>query len=339
MAKQQVLVTGGAGFIGSEVVRQLAARDFTVRVVDNLVNGRRENLDGVLGDNVELVVADIRDSKSMTSLVGDVDLIFHLACLGVRHSIHSPVENHEVNASATLGLLEIARRTGVKRFVHVSTSEVYGKVLTTKPINEEQPTFPMTVYGASKLAGENYAHAFWHTYEYPTVIVRPFNAYGPHCHHEGDSGEVIPKFMLRCLAGKPMVIFGDGSHTRDFTYVGDTASGIIAAGLSEAAVGQIFNLGTGNEIRIDELANTVRDVLARPEAEITHAAPRPGDVPWLRCDSSKARKLFQFQPSVDLRNGLARIRDWYASQPKSPEELLEEEVLRNWEDRVVPVHA
>jgi UDP-glucose 4-epimerase len=339
MQNQRVLVTGGAGFIGSELVRQLAGMGFAVRVVDNLVNGRRENLDGVLSENVELVVADIRDGKSMTSLIRDVDIIFHLACLGVRHSIHSPVENHEVNASATLGLLNIARRIGVKRFVYVSTSEVYGMVITAAPLTEEQPTFPMTVYGASKLAGECYARAFWNTYRYPTVILRPFNAYGPRCHHEGDSGEVIPKFMLRCLAGKPMVIFGDGSQTRDFTYVGDTANGILAAGISDASVGQTFNLGTGKEIRVLELANTIRQILDQPSAEIAHAQPRPGDVPRLMADSSKARKLLQFQPTVGLRDGLARIRDWYASQGKSPEQLLEEEVLRNWEGRVVPIHA
>ena len=336
---QRVLVTGGAGFIGSELVRQLAGQGFAVRIVDNLVNGRRENLDGVLGENVELIVADIRDTKSMTSLVRDVDIIFHLACLGVRHSIHSPYENHEVNASATLGLLNIARRIGVKRFVYVSTSEVYGMVVTSAPLTEEQPTFPMTAYGASKLAGECYTRAFWNTYRYPTVILRPFNAYGPRCHHEGDSGEVIPKFMLRCLAGQPMVIFGDGTQTRDFTYVGDTASGIIAAGISESSVGLTFNLGTGKEIRILELANTMRQVLNRPQAEILYADPRPGDVPRLMADSSKARKLFQFQPRVGLRDGLAQIRDWYASQDKSPEQLLEEEVLRNWEGRVVPIHA
>ena len=153
-------MTGGAGFIGSELVRQLAARGMGVRVVDNLVNGRRENLDGVLGENVELVVADIRDTKSMTSLVRDVDVVFHLACLGVRHSIHSPVENQEVNASATLGLLNIARDKGVKRFVYVSTSEVYGMVHTL-PSEEQHSTLPYTVYGASKLAGEAYTRAFW----------------------------------------------------------------------------------------------------------------------------------------------------------------------------------
>jgi UDP-glucose 4-epimerase len=339
MPNQRALVTGGAGFIGSELVRQLAGQGFAVRVVDNLVNGRRENLDGVLRESVELVVADIRDTKSMTSLVRDVDIIFHLACLGVRHSIHSPYENHEVNASATLGLLNIARRIGVKRFVYVSTSEVYGMVITSEALTEEQPTFPMTVYGASKLAGECYTRAFWNTYRYPTVILRPFNAYGPRCHHEGDSGEVIPKFMLRCLAGQPMVIFGDGTQTRDFTYVGDTAGGIIAAGISESSVGQTFNLGTGKEIRVLELANTIRQVLDRPQAEIAHADPRPGDVPRLMADSSKARESFQFQPTVGLRDGLAKIRDWYASHDKSPQELLEEEVLRNWEGRVVPIHA
>jgi len=339
MPNQRVLVTGGAGFIGSELVRQLAGQGFAIRIVDNLVNGRRENLQSVLGENVELIVADIRDIKSMTSLVRDVDIIFHMACLGVRHSIHSPVENHEVNASATLGLLNIACRIGVARFVYVTTSEVYGMVVTTAPLTEEQPTFPMTVYGASKLAGECYTRAFWNTYQYPTVILRPFNAYGPRCHHEGDSGEVIPKFMLRCLAGQPMVIFGDGTQTRDFTFVSDTASGIIAAGLSDASVGQTFNLGTGKEIRVLELANTIRQVLDRPQAEILHADPRPGDVPRLIADSSKARRLFQFQPTVGLRNGLAQIRNWYASLGKSPQELLEEEVLRNWEGRVVPLHA
>lgn len=338
MQGKRVLVTGGAGFIGSELVRQLAARGLTVRVVDNLVNGRRENLDGVLGQNAELVVADVRDVESMASLVRDVDTIFHLACLGVRHSIHSPVENHEVNASATLGLLNTARSSGVKRFVYVSSSEVYGTARTT-PITEDHPTLPMTVYGASKLAGEAYTRAFWETYRYPTVVLRPFNAYGPRCHHEGDSGEVIPKFMLRCLAGRPVVVFGDGTQTRDFTFVGDTAGGILAAGLSDSSVGETINLGSGKEIQVRELANTIAQVLGRPDADITHVEPRPGDVRRLLADSSKAKRLLGFQPSVALRDGLTLVRDWYESQGRSPEELLEREVVRNWEPRDVPTHA
>ena len=338
MQDHRVLVTGGAGFIGSELVRQLAGRGFGVRVVDNLINGRRENIAAVLGENIELVVADVRDSKSMASVVRDVEIVFHLACLGVRHSIHSPVENHEVNASATLGLLNTARANGVERFVYVSSSEVYGTARTV-PITEEHPTLPMTVYGASKLAGEAYTRAFWETYRYPTVVLRPFNAYGPRCHHEGDSGEVIPKFLLRCLAGRPMVIFGDGAQTRDFTFVEDTAAGILAAGLSDASVGQTFNLGSSKEIQIRELANMIAQVLARPNAESMHVEPRPGDVLRLLADCSKARRLLHFEPAVSLRDGLARLRDWYLSQGESPEKLLEREVIRNWEPRDVPAHA
>ena len=338
MASRRVLVTGGAGFIGSELVRQLAASGMSVCVVDNLINGKRENLDDVLRKDVELVEADVRDLKSMSSLLTDTDVVFHLACLGVRHSIHSPMENQEVNATATLELLNLSRGKGVKRFVYVSTSEVYGTV-NTAPISESHSTLPYTVYGASKLAGEAYARAFWRTYNYPTVVLRPFNAYGPRCHHEGDSGEVIPKFMLRCMAGKPMLIFGDGTQTRDFTFVSDTASGILAAGMSDATVGQTINLGSGKEIEIGTLAKIVADVVGWPDAEISYTEPRPGDVVRLLADSSVAGQLLNFKPTVALRDGLVRLRDWYANQDKTPEELLEQEIERNWEVQNVPTHA
>src|SRR5208283_3408103 len=175
---------------------------------------------------------DIRNGPRMAELLRDIDLVFHLACLGVRHSIHAPEENHEVNASATLKLLSAARSAGVRRFVYVSSSEVYGTARHV-PMTEQHPTFPMTAYGASKLAGECYTRAFYETYRFPTVVVRPFNAYGPRCHHEGDCGEVIPKFLLRCLVGQPLMVFGDGRQTRDFTFVADTAAGILAAGTSD----------------------------------------------------------------------------------------------------------
>ncbi len=338
MPNHRVLVTGGAGFIGSELVRQLAARGLRVTAVDNLVNGKRENLDGVLSNDVQLAVADIRDTKAMATLMRDTDVIFHLACLGVRHSIHSPIENQDVNASATLGLLNLARKAGVQRFIYVSTSEVYGMVHTA-PIAESHSTLPFTVYGASKLAGEAYTRAYWRTYQYPTVVLRPFNAYGPRCHHEGDSGEVIPRFMLRCLAGKPMVIFGDGKQTRDFTFVSDTAAGIIAAGLSDSSVGETINLGSGKEIEIKILAEMIAEVLGQSGADIRYTEPRPGDVIRLLSDSSRANQLLQFKPTVALRDGLIRLRDWYATHPKSAEELLEQEIERNWEIQERPTHA
>jgi UDP-glucose 4-epimerase len=330
MAQDRFLITGGAGFIGSELTQQLAEQNAYLTVMDNLVNGKRENVVDLLNDRVKLVVADIRDDRRMVDLMQGVDVVFHLACLGVRHSIHSPHENHEVNATATLKLLLAAKAAEVKRFVYVSSSEVYGTARWV-PMTEEHPTFPTTVYGASKLAGECYTRAFYRTYGYPTVVVRPFNTYGPRCHHEGDSGEVIPRFLLRCMTGRPMVIFGDGTQTRDFTYVSDMAKGIILAGLADDAVGCTINLGYGREITINELAREVAAVVGRLDAAVIYDAPRPGDTLRLYADSTKAHQLLGFEPQVTLREGLARLRDWYLSLGQPPEKLLEQEIVHNWQ--------
>ncbi len=331
----RVLVTGGAGFIGSELVRQLAERAKQVIIIDNLSAGKRENLEGVLGDRVQLITADMRDEKRLPDLMQGVDVIFHLACLGVRHSIHSPQENHTVNATATLQLLLAARKVGVKRFVHVSSSEIYGTACHV-PMAEDHPISPMTVYGASKLAGECYARSFFKTYGYPTVVIRPFNAYGPRCHHEGDSGEVIPKFLLRCMAGLPMIIFGDGSQTRDFSDVSDIASGILMAGLAKETIGETINLGSGREISIKQLAGEAAKAAGQPKPMIRHDAPRPGDVSRLCADTTKARRLFGFKPKISLGEGLVRLRDWYLSVGNSPQTLLKEERVRNWELKAPP---
>jgi UDP-glucose 4-epimerase len=328
---KRVLVTGGAGFIGSELVRQLVAQpENEVIVVDNLVNGKRENVNHLLNDRCRLVEADIRDHAQMSDLLRGVNLVFHLACLGVRHSIHSPWENHDVNASSTLQLLTQARSLGVDRFVYVSSSEVYGTARWV-PMSEDHPTFPMTVYGSSKLAGECYTRAFYETYGYPTVVVRPFNTYGPRCHHEGDSGEVIPKFLLRCMAGQPLIIFGDGSQTRDFTYVSDTANGILMAGSSDAVIGKTINLGSGQELTIADLATKVASLLGESPPHIQYDAPRPGDVLRLFADTRQAQDLLGFQPTVTLAEGLQALRSWYESLGSDPSLLLQQETVRNWE--------
>jgi UDP-glucose 4-epimerase len=327
LAGKRVLVTGGAGFIGSELVRQLSVRGAEVTVIDNLANGLRENLEDC--DEVALVEADVRDGARMHALARQSQVIFHLACLGVRHSIHAPRENHEVNAEGTLTMLLAARAAGIERFVCVSSSEVYGTALWA-PMNEQHPTYPRTVYGSAKLAGECYARAFHDTFGLPSLVVRPFNAYGPRCHHEGDSGEVIPRFLLRCMADRPMIIFGDGTQTRDFTYVEDTARGIIAAGIEDAAVGQTVNLGTGREVTISRLSQEVGAVLGRPSAEVTHSRARPGDVRRLCADISRARALCGFEPRVSLAQGLAKLKDWYIAQGKAPDVLLESEIVENW---------
>jgi UDP-glucose 4-epimerase len=332
-SRSTVLVTGGAGFIGSELVRQLAARGEQVLIVDNLVNGTRANIEEVLSDRVRLLVADIRSLDRFDRDLAGVRVVYHLACLGVRHSVHSPLENHDVNATATLNLLAACRAAAVPRFVYVSSSEVYGTAKWV-PMTEDHPTFPCTVYGASKLAGECFARAYHRTYGYPTVVVRPFNTYGPRSHHEGDSGEVIPKFMLRSLAGLPMVVFGDGTQTRDFTYVSDTAAGILLAGESENAVGDTINLGSGNEVTINELGGLVAAVTGGT-AVLQHDQPRPGDVLRLYADMSHARETLGFAPRVSLREGLDALLAWYRRQNVTPQELLEREIVHNWQARPV----
>jgi UDP-glucose 4-epimerase len=331
VSRQAIVVTGGAGFIGSELVRQLAADGSSVIAIDNLVNGKRENLAGVPG-RVTLIEEDIRNPTAYASMLRDAEVVYHLACLGVRHSVHSPVENHDVNATGTLRLLEASRAAGVPKFVYVSSSEVYGTAQRV-PMTEDHPTFPSTVYGGSKLAGEAYTRAFHRTYGYPTVVVRPFNTYGPRSHHEGDSGEVIPKFLLRCLAGKPMIIFGDGTQTRDFTYVSDSARGIVLAGTTAAAVGRTINLGSGFELTINDLSETVAQIAQRPDAIVQHDEPRPGDVLRLYADMSEARSLLGYEARVSLADGLRQLLSWYRGQGASPDELLRDEVVRNWDGK------
>jgi UDP-glucose 4-epimerase len=338
MSGTKVLVTGGAGFVGSELVRQLCQAQAEVVVVDNLVNGRRENLAGLPGDQVQLEVADIRDDVRIAQLMSGVDIVYHLACLCLRHSLHSPLENHEVNATGTLKVLTAARAAGVRRFVYVSTGEVYG-VGRWMPITEDHPNEPTNIYGAAKLAGEAYTRAFYATYRFPSVVVRMFNNYGPRCHHEGDCGEVIPRFLLRCMAGHPMVIFGDGTQTRDFNYVGDMARGVLMAGLVDEAVGQTFNLGSGKDISINQLVIEVTKVVGRPQPDVIYDPPRPADIMQLRADATRARKILGFEPKVSLQEGLRSLKDWYDRLGKSAESLLRQEIVHNWDKKELAKHV
>ena len=305
-------------------------------MLDNFVNGSRDKLEdaarelGASARELEVQEGDVRDEAALERAFRGADAVLHLACLGVRHSLHDPFENHEVNATGTLRALEVARRLAIPRFVCVSTSEVYGTGVTPA-MAEDHPTHPHTVYGGSKLAGEAYARAAWLTWRQPAVVIRPFNAYGPRAHHEGDSGEVIPRFVLRALAGRPLVVFGDGKQTRDFTWVLETARGILEVGLHPDAAGATVNLGAGAEVSIDELAALVRVAVGRPDLAIEHQAERPGDVRRLHADARLARERFGFAPAVGLAEGLARLVAWYRAQPRSPEQLLEAEQVRSWE--------
>ncbi|NMR21434.1 dTDP-glucose 4,6-dehydratase [Cellulomonas fimi] len=326
-----VLVTGGAGFIGSHLVDVLLDRGAgEVRVLDNLVNGTRRNLEDLDGDGrFALLVGDIRDEDARRAALAGAEIVYHLACLGVRHSLHDPVENHRVNAEGTLAMLGSARDNEVRRFVYVSTSEVFGTAQYA-PMDERHPTWPETVYGGSKLAGEAYARAFHRTYGMDSVVVRPFNTYGPRSHFEGDSGEVLPRTIVRLLAGHRPLVYGDGEQTRDFMHVSDTASALAMLGTSSGVAGQTINLGSGTEVTINELCAAVAAAVGRPDLVPEHRDPRPGDVRRLLGDPSVMRSLTGFVPQVDFREGVAELVSWFRSSPVSTTDMLARVEDVNW---------
>ncbi len=326
---KRVLVIGGAGFIGSELSSQIASNCKHLTIIDNLVNGKLANIQKLLSENVKFKKIDIRNYDEINNAMKDIDIVFHLACLGVRHSIHSPRENHDVNASATLEILKIAKNNHIGKFIYISTSEVYGNNVKI-PISETHSTFPATVYGAAKLAAEAYCRAYWDTYRSNIVIIRPFNSFGPNSHHEGDCGEVIPKFMLRSFVEKPLIIHGDGNQTRDFSYVSDTARGILLGGINDTAIGKTINIGFGAEVSINQLAALIRDTVCNSNSKIVHSDPRPGDVKQLFSDNTNANSLLNYQPKISLKEGLFLLKEWYNKDSKNIKNLLSEEIEKNW---------
>lgn len=328
LAGKTILVTGGAGFIGSHLVDALA--DCQVRVLDNFTTGRPQNLAHHEGSqNVEIIRGDICDDLAVSRAMDGVEVVFHLACRGVRHSIGHPQENHEVNATGTLTLLAEARRLGVKRFVHVSSSEVYGTARSA-PMDENHPTYPETVYGAAKLAGECYSRAYHQTYGLPTVIVRPFNNFGPRSHHEGDSGEVIPRFVVWALNGERPHVFGDGKQTRDFIYVEDTAHWLRKVAECDDLMGETINLGSGKETSVLDLADIVYQACGASNLNPEFMPPRPGDVRRHLADVSKAQRVLGFKTRTTMAEGIERLIAHFRSQASQGEALLEQVQAVNW---------
>lgn len=331
MTTSRLLITGGAGFIGSHLVEHLLGQGAHVVVLDNFRNGTRANLEfkGHPG-TLEILEGDIVEADTCARAMQGIDTVFHLACLGVRHSLHSPVENHQVNALGSLNVLVAARAAKVRRFVYVSTSEIYGRALEF-PITESCTPWPLTVYGSSKLAGEHYARSFFECYGLPVVCVRPFNNYGPRSHFEGDSGEVIPRFLLRALAGLPPIIFGDGSHTRDFLFVKDCAETLARIAGADSLIGEVVNLGYGEETRVDTLARAVLEATNRTDLAPLFEAARPADVPKLWVDTSKLKRAIAFAPRIPLREGIPQTLAYFERLYRETPDVLAQIKTKNWE--------
>lgn len=325
----KIVVTGGAGFIGSHLVDELLTRGHHVLVIDNLINGKVENnAQAALNPNFTFAEEDILDGTTMNTLCAGADVIYHLACLGVRHSIHSPFENHLVNAEGSLNMLEAARNNGVKKFFYISTSEIYGDIKQF-PIDENGIPLPKTVYGSSKLAGENYAYSYWKCYGLDVTVTRIFNNYGPRAHYEGDAGEIIPRSIVNILYGNRPVIFGDGSVTRDFFYVKDTAKALSNLLDFQGITGEILNIGTGEEITMKHLLESLLKLM-KSEMTIEFLEDRPADVPRLWVNPSKFKNVTGFKAEYSFEEGLKHTIAYYEELMKS-KDMLSEITLRNWE--------
>lgn len=304
-----IVVTGGAGFIGSNLVDALVARGDTVRVIDNFFSGKKENLtDALATGRCELVEADIADRERMKELLKGAELVFHLATHNLRASLGDPWTNHQTNSLGTMALLEAAKINNVSKFIYVSSSEIYGTAQTV-PMAEDHPTVPITVYGATKLAGELYTNAYHRTYGLPTVVVRPFNNYGPREHAIGKSAEVIPRFMLMIRSGKPITVFGDGMQTRDFLYVEDTVRGLLDVAACDELIGDTINLARGEEVSILDLGNKLMKLLGKT-VPVKHLPERPGDVMRHLASAAKAKKMLSFAPRYSIDEGLKKYLEW-----------------------------
>ena len=303
----RVLVTGGAGFIGSHTVDHLLAEGVEVVVFDNLRSGRLENIrQHVNKRNFRFVRGDIRDSHLVKDLVSDVDAVIHLAALvSVPESIKDPALTYAINVNGTLNLLKASVDFGVKRFVYASSCAVYGNA-ENLPIKEDYPPKPLSPYASSKLTAEDYVQKYNRNFGLETVCLRYFNVYGPRQIYSDYSG-VITRFINRLTNGLPLVIFGDGEQTRDFVYVTDVAEANILALKHAKAIGEIFNIGTGVGTTINRLASMLLELAGKNSLETVHSEPREGDIRHSVADISKAKEKLGYCPKVSLKDGLKRL--------------------------------
>jgi len=325
------LVTGGAGFIGSHLVDRLVAEGRSITVLDNFSTGHRGNLiHAQAAGQVRIVEGSILDRAAVADAMTGCDTVYHLAVECVRRSLGKPIENHDINATGTLYALEAARQAKIGRFVYCSSSEVYGNA--SSGLLGERATIcePMTVYGAAKLAGELYAKAYLRTYGLPVVVVRPFNAYGPREHDQGDIAEVIPRFVIRVLNGLPPMIFGTGENSRDFTYVTETAKGLVMAGSSDALIGKEVNIAYGQNVSVADIAKTISTLCQRPDLKPVHLAERPGDVIHLHADTALAQSTLGFKARIDIETGIGQYLEWFNQTYPDPSLLLEDDAT-NWQ--------
>ncbi|HOW98802.1 MAG TPA: SDR family oxidoreductase [Kiritimatiellia bacterium] len=310
----EYLVTGGGGFIGSNVVRTLVAQGRRVRVLDNLSTGRRENI-GDIEDRIDFVLGDIRDVETVRRAVQGVRYVLHAAALpSVARSVREPLASNDVNITGTLNLLVAARDARVERLVYSSSSSVYGNT-PVLPKREDMPPQPRSPYALTKLAGELYARLFTDLYGLPTFSLRYFNVFGPRQDPSSQYSAVIPRFIDTLHHGQPLVIYGDGRQTRDFTFVDDVVSENLCCCTAPLdAAGVPYNVAWGNRISLQELVAVLGRLMGK-QVEPVFEPARAGDVRDSQADSSQAMARLGWKPQVSFEEGLRKTVEWFLSHP------------------------
>jgi len=304
------LVTGGAGFIGSHLVEELVRRGARVRVLDNFITGKRDNI-APFKDRIELIEGDIRDLETCRRAVRGVDYVLHHAALiSVPLSIKDPVVTHDINVSGTLNLLWASAEAGIKRFILASSAAVYGDA-ESLPLKEGEEGRPLSPYALSKFFGEKYCRYFYRTYALETISLRYFNVFGPRQDPLSPYASVIPQFFEQALAGERLQIYGDGEQSRDFIFISDVVeANFRAVGAPAEAVGGVYNIACGERTTVNALAAEINH-LAGISVEPHHIQPRPGDIRHSYADIGRAKKLLGFVPRVNFPAGLEAAIVWY----------------------------
>jgi len=332
MNNKRIVVTGGAGFLGSHVVRELLDLENDVVVLDDFSNGKMAHLEP-LRENKRLTIqkGDITIPSDVAEGFAGADMVVHLAVLGLRQSIKEPRRVNDVIIEGTLNCLEEARKIGVDLFLNCSSSEAYGTAVRV-PMDEEHPLNPETPYAAAKVAQDMYVRTYGQTYDLPWTTIRPFNMYGPNSHWQGFRGEVIPKMIVRAMNGEPLVVFGNGDQTRDFIYVEDAARAVVAVADTPESRGETINFCSGREVKIRRIAELICETLdLDADSMIETQPPRPADVQRHLGGNERFKKLLGFEPETRIEDGIPKTVAWLRSLPFTPEELFSQEVLRAWE--------
>jgi nucleoside-diphosphate-sugar epimerase len=310
----EILVTGGAGFIGSHIVDRLLDEGLKVRVLDNCSTGEKKNLAQHQNKkSFQFIEGDIRNFDLVKKTVKGADAVIHEAALvSVTRSVENPLLSNEVNVTGTVNLLKACVDAHVKRFIYASSCAVYGDT-ETLPNHENLTPKPLSPYAADKLAAENYAKVFHDVYGLETVSLRYFNVYGPRQKYGPYSG-VISIFINLLLENKPPIIYGDGKQTRDFINVKDVVEANMLALSKRKTVGEVFNISTGEATTINKLTETIQKIMGKTFLKPVHTEPRPGDIKHSYGDISKARRKLEYEPKVQLEKGLSELVKWYSKQ-------------------------